>query len=177
MNTRIILSVLVVITFLGCKKIDKLTQFNMEFNNTATIPSSTGMNLPFNVLTPDVETNSSTTFSSNDTRKDLIEEILLKELNLTITSPSGRDFSFLKSISIYIDADGLSETKIAYNNNVSDNAGSTLPLTVMCTDLKEYIKKDEFSLRVNAVTDEIISPDYEINIYSKFFVDAKILGQ
>ena len=136
MNKRIIVYILAVFTFLGCKKIDKLTQFNIEFNNTATIPSSTGINLPFNVLTPDVETNSSSTFSSNDTRKDLIEEILLKELRLTINTPNGEDFSFLKSISIYINANGLSEAKIAYNDNVSQNVGSTLALTVLCTDLK-----------------------------------------
>ena len=177
MKNKIILCLVVALSFLGCKKLDKLTQFNIEFNNTATIPSSTGVNLPFDVLTPDVETNSSATFSSNNTRKDLIEEILLEKLDLTITSPNGEDFSFLKSINIYIKANGLAETRIAYNNDVSQNAGSKLTLTTVCVDLKEYIKKDEFSLRVNAVTDEIISPDYDINIYSKFFVDAKILGQ
>ena len=177
MNKRIVLVVLAVFTFLGCKKIDKLTQFNMEFNHFATIPSSTGVNLPFNILTPAVETNSSSTFNANNTRKDLIEEIILKELNLTVTSPSGRTFSFLKSITIYINADGLSETKIAYNDNVPQNAGSTLALTSVGTNLKDYLTKDKYSLRVNAVTDELISPDYEITIFSKFFVDAKILGQ
>lgn len=176
MNRAILLVTLISISFLGCKKIDKLTQFNMEYNSTATIPSSTGMNLPFNVLTPDVETNSTSTFKANNTRKDLIEEVILKKLDLTVTSPSGRTFSFLKAINIYINADGLSEAKIAYKDSVPQNAGNKLILNTTNTNLKEYLTKTEYSLRVNAVTDEIISPDYEINIHSVFFVDAKILG-
>lgn len=176
MNKLILFVSIVAISFLGCKKIDKLTQFNMEFNDTATIPSSTGVNLPFNVLTPDVETNSTSTFKANNTRKDLIEEVSLSEIDLTINSPSGRTFSFLKSINIYINADGLSETKIAYYDSVPQNAGGKLNLYTTGANLKEYLTKDEYSLRINAVTDEIISPDYEINIHSVFFVDAKVLG-
>jgi len=45
------------------------------------------------------------------------------------------------------------------------------------TDLKEYIKADEFKLRVNTITDEVIATDHQIDINSVFFVDVKILGQ
>jgi len=44
-------------------------------------------------------------------------------------------------------------------------------------DLKEFIKKDKFVLRLNTVTDELINSDQYIDVYSVFFVDAKILGQ
>ena len=175
MTKKIITFCLILFTFIGCKKADELTQFNIEFNETAVIPSSTGINLPFNIFTPDVETNSTSTFEVNDTRKDLIEEITLTSLGLKITTPNNADFSFLKSISIYISADGLSESKIAWRNNVPSDA-KELKLDLTGIDLKEYIKKDSYSLRLNTVTDEAMSQDHEIDVKSTFFVDAKILG-
>lgn len=161
----------------GCKKIDKFTQFNMEYTETFTIPSSTGVNLPFNFASPDVETNSTSEFAINDTRKELIEEIQLTDLDLKITSPSNGDFSFLKSAEIYISADGLSEAKVAFINSIPANVGNTLTLETTQADLQEYIKKDTFDLRLKVVTDEIITSDYDIETHAVFYVDAKILGQ
>lgn len=161
----------------GCKKINKLTQFDMEYNETVTIPSSTGINLPFNLFTPDVKSNSESTFAVNDTRKDLIEEIKLTQLDLTLTSPSNGDFKFLKSIEIFISADGLSEVKVAWKENISSSIGKYLELETTETDLQEFIKKDNFTLRVSTVTDEVLTSDQHIDVHSVFFVDAKILGQ
>ena len=159
----------------SCDKLDNLTKFNIDYDTQVTIPSSAGINLPFDVLTPDVETNSESRFESNDTRKDLIEEIKLTKLQLVITSPSGADFSFLESIEVFISADGLDELKIASKVEVPQDV-TTLDLEVSDADLKEFIKKDSYSLRLNSVTDEAISQDYELDVKSTFFVDAKILG-
>ena len=166
----------VALAMAGCKEVDKFTQFNMEYDETFVIPSSTGVNLPVDIFTPDIETNSESTFAVNDTRKDLVEEIKLTSLNLSIASPADADFSFLKSISIFISAEGLEETRIAWKENISDNIGSTLNLDVTNDDLKAYIKKDNFTLRLNTVTDELISSDHEIDMHSVFFVDAEIMG-
>ncbi len=160
----------------SCDKLDELTKFDMEYSQRATIPSSAGIDLPFDVFTPEIETNSESTFEVNDTRKDLIEEIKLTELELVIISPDSADFSFLNSIEVYISADGLEEIKIAYLEEVPDDAGSVITLDTSDTDLKEYIKSDEFSLRLNTVTDELMSTDHELEVNSTFFVDAKILG-
>ncbi|WCL81104.1 hypothetical protein PPO43_14105 [Saprospira sp. CCB-QB6] len=160
----------------SCEEAEKLTQFNLDYNSTVTIPSTFGVQVPFDVSTPAISTSASSQFESNDTRKDLIEEIQLTEMTLTINSPSGADFSFLESIEVFISADSLGETRIAYQDSVAVAAGESLSLTTTGVDLQEYIKADEFSLRVNAVTDEAISQDHELNIYTKFFVDAKIFG-
>ncbi|WP_149274564.1 hypothetical protein [Pareuzebyella sediminis] len=161
---------------LGCDKIDDLTKFNMEYATEVTIPSSTGIDLPFDLFTPEMETNSESQFEVNDTRKDLIEQIKLTELLLTITSPSNADFSFLESIDIYISAEGLDEIKIASEASVDPDTGNTLDVDVIDIDIKEYIKKDKFNLRLNTVTDEVMSTDHKIEVHSIFFVDAKILG-
>lgn len=176
MQKYFLVLVLVVSTLISCSEIDELTKFTMDYDSSMTIPSSTGINLPFVLNTPQMETNSESEFESNNTHKDLIEDIRLRVLDLTIVSPDNEDFSFLESISIYIVADGLEELEIAFNENVAETAGKVLKLQTMDVDIKEYIKKDKFSLKVQAVTDEVIASDYKIDIHSEFFVDAKILG-
>lgn len=173
-NIGIIIGLLVLCS--SCDKLDELTQFDMEYHQRVTIPSSTGIDLPFDIFTPETETNSESQFEVNDTRKDLIEEIRLTELEMVINSPSEADFSFLNAIEVYISADGLEEILMASLEEVPDNAGNTILLNTVDVDLKEYIKKDAFSLRLNTVTDELMSSDHEIDVNSTFFVDAKILG-
>ena len=102
----------------------------MDFNNEIVIPSSTGISLPINLLTPELETNSESTFEVNDTRKDLIEEIRLTSLILTLNAPDNADFSFLESISVYMNAQDLPEVEIAWEDDVPDNAGNQISLNV-----------------------------------------------
>lgn len=159
----------------SCDKLDELTKFEIEYDTEVTIPSSTGVNLPFDILTPDTETNSESEFESNDTRKELIEEIKLTQLQLVINAPTNADFSFLESIEVYISADGLDEIKIASKTDVPETV-SVLDLDIEDVDLQEYIKKDSYNLRLNTVTDEAMSTDHTIGVNSTFFVDAKIFG-
>jgi hypothetical protein len=161
----------------GCKLVDKLTHFNMDYNVSVVIPSSTGINLPFNLFTPDISSNSESTFAVNDTRKDLVEVIKLTKLDMTLTAPPSGNFGFLKSIEIFISAQGLPEEKIAWKYNIPSDVEKYLKLETTNTDLKEYIKKDEFTLRFGTVTDEFLTSDHKIDVHAVFFVDAKILGQ
>jgi len=140
LNIMLVLSGLLILN--DCKQIDKLTQFDMDYDETVTLPSTIGINVPFNMFTPDITTNSEETFEINDTRKDLIEEITLKEMTMEVTSPENGDFSFLKSIEVYISADDLDEIKIAWNTDVGSNPGKKITLETSAEDLKEYIKKD-----------------------------------
>lgn len=166
----------ILFSFIGCKEVDELTQFSLDYNSEITIPSSTIIDLPVDILTPDVETNSSSKFENNNTNADLVESVYLTEMDLTITSPSNTDFSFLESIEVYIVAEGLEDVKIAWEDNVPKNTGDKLVLTTTEKDLKEFVKKDVFNLRVKTVTDEAITKEHTINAYTVFFVDAKVLG-
>ncbi len=160
----------------SCKKVQKLTQFDMDYSSQVVIPSSTGINLPFSIGTPDISTNSESEFALNDTRKDLIEKITLKSLKLTISNPSSGNFDFLNSAEIYIKAEGLDPLLMASKYNIQDGIGNELTLEVSGSDFKEYIKKDKFSLEVKSVSDKLITQDYTLNVAAVFFVDAKILG-
>ncbi len=170
----IILSTLVFLLF-GCKKLHELTQFDMDYDTSITIPSTVGINTPFNVPTPDISSNSESTFESNNTNKDMVEKIVLKSMRWTIASPKGEDFSFLKSVEIKISAEGLDDLKIAWQDNIPQN-DTTFTFETSDKDIKEYLFKDKYKLKVSTVTDEIITKDVKIDIHSVFFVDAKILG-
>ncbi len=177
MKNSISIFIILILSLSTCKKVDQWTQFEMEYDEMVIIPSSTGINLPFNLLSPEFKTNSESTFTVNDTHKDLVEEILLTKLDLTLSSPSNGDFGFLKSINVFLSADGLTEIKIAWKENIPSNVGQYIELETSDIDFKEYIKKDEFSLRLYTVTDEVLTSDHHIDVHSVFFVDAKILGQ
>ncbi len=161
----------------SCNQIDEWTQFDIEYNESVNLSATTGINLPIDLPTPPITTNSESEFEVNNTAKNLVEKINLKTLKLNITSPSDSDFSFLNSIEVYISAEGMPETKIAWKNDIPNNQGKELKLEVSDTNLKDYILKDEIKLRLKTLTDEILGKDHTIDVHSVFFVDARILGQ
>lgn len=160
----------------GCSQLEKLTQFPLDYEESIVIPSIIGVNLPFNIATPPIKTNSTEVFEINDTRKDRIEEILLEQLTLNIVDPADADFSFLKSIEIYIAAEGLEEVLVAWRYDIENSVGPSLTLETSGDDLTPYIIQDEFMLKFTTVIDKIILSDHEIEVQSRFFVDARILG-
>jgi hypothetical protein len=171
-----------IITLLGaslfaCEQVDELTQFEMDYSTSFTIPGTIGMDIPIDLRTPEIQTNTTEKFSGQDTREDLVEEIVLREMNLSIESPSNGDFSFLNGLTIFLSAEGMEEVKVAWKDSIPEDAGSNLQLKTASADLKEYIFKDQFQLRVQSQTDEIIDQDHEVQVESVFHVDAEILGQ
>lgn len=164
-----------ILIFSACDKVDELTKFDMDYTTEVVVPSSTGVNLPINLMSPEIESNTSSTFEVNDTRKNLVEEINLTDLELTITSPSDGNFNFLKSIEVFIVAEGLSEERIAWKEDISSSDRQELILETTDANIKEYILKDEFQLRVKTVTDEVITSDHHIEVFANFFVNATLI--
>ncbi|WP_299098216.1 hypothetical protein [uncultured Winogradskyella sp.] len=160
----------------SCDVVDDLTKFDLDYQTNYSIPATTLIDSPFSLNTPDVTTESDSSFESNNTHKDLIESIKLKSLKLTIDSPESGNFNFLKEVHIYIDAEDLEELEIANIFNLENTDDNTISLDVLGQELKSYIKKDSFNLRVKTITDETISQTHDITIDTKFRVDAEILG-
>ena len=177
MKKFITITMVLALSLAACEQVDELTQFEMDYTTSFTIPGTIGMDVPIDLQTPEIQTNSTEKFSGQDTREDLIEEIVLREMNLSIESPSGGDFSFLNGLTIFLNAEGMEEVKVAWKESIPEDPGSTLQLETASADLKEYIFKDQFQLRVQSQTDEIIDQDHEVQVASVFHVDAEILGQ
>lgn len=160
----------------SCKAIDKLTMFDVDYQTTFSVSSTTLIDAPFSLFTPEVTTESESTFEENDTRKDLIESIKLKTIKLTLTSPEEGDFNFLREIHIYIESENTSEVEIAYLIDLENTNSKIIELTTSNQELKDYIKDDSYTLRVKSITDETLSQNHNITIDTKFRVDAEILG-
>lgn len=165
---------LMALAFAGCEKANELTQFNIDFTSAASIPASTSIGLPLDVQTPAIESDASSEFQNNGTNVDLVESIKLTELNLKILTPSDGDFNFLESIKVFITAEGLDEQQIASLSPVPQDTLQTIDLSADDVELLEYLKAEKFQLRVNVITDETIGEDHNVEIYTKFFVDAKL---
>ncbi len=160
----------------GCKKLASLTQFNLNYDTQVTIPKTLGIDLPINVVTPPVTTNSSSQFEVNNTSKNLIDSINLTQLRLTIPETETVTFDFLKNIEISISANGLPDKKIAWLEDIPRSGLKTIELDVAPGDLKGYIIQDSFTLKTKTTTRELISHDTQVLVHCRFFVDAKILG-
>ena len=176
MKSRLLIAVMLIFTLFSCEKIDEWTQFNMDYTSSVSIPATLGIDLPIDIWTPNIPSNSEEEFESNNTAKNLIEKIVLTSLSMEITSPEDSSFDFLKNIEVYIEADGLEEKKIAWLEDIPKTGLKKIELETSPDDLKEFIKKDNYKLRTKTVSRQLVSHDTEVEIRNSFFVDAKILG-
>ncbi len=173
MKTKILfLAVVLSALISGCNK----AGVNFLISNQADfrIESSSPLNLPFEMGTPDVTTNSSQEFQNNNTASNLIKEVKLEELKLTITSPSGKTFSFLKSVQIFISTNSSDEIELASLDNIATTATS-ISLTTSTQNLDQYVKASNYKLRTRVVTKETLTQAVDIRAAIKFRIKASPL--
>ena len=173
MKTKLFITTFLFIIILsGCKKLG----VNFGINHQATFRVDTGspLNLPFEAGTPDVTTNSSQQFDNNNTAANLIKEIKLEELKLTITSPSNKTFSFLKSIHIFISTNSSDEIELASLDNIASTA-QNITLNPTTQDLSKYVKASSYKLRTSVVTKETLTQAIDVRTDIKFKVRASVL--
>jgi hypothetical protein len=164
-------------TTIACDSIDDLLTFYINEEEIIVVES----NFPVGLVALDpvtVPTNSEETFKNNKTRAELVKDVTLNKLTLTIakpddsgSEPSNSDFDFLKSIEIYIDADGLDEVKIAYLDEVPLGA-TKLDMKLTNTKLDEYIKGDTYTIKTRAVLRNTVVEDINVNAAMRFKVTA-----
>ena len=134
-------AVLTLLTFFvfSCSVVDKLLTFNISNETSFKIESGFPLNLASEIITPDVTTNSSAEFQNNNTKADLVKDVKLSELKLSITNPTNKTFSFLKSIHLYISTDANDEIELAYLDDINSTSNT---LNLICTSQKldKYIK-------------------------------------
>ncbi|MGY3793787.1 hypothetical protein [uncultured Aquimarina sp.] len=169
-------SVILMLFFVSCEELERLTVFEIDYDSEFTVASTTIIDVPISIETPPVPTNSESEFESNNTSSSLIESIQLKRLSLIIESPESGDFNFLQEVRLFIDAEGLEETEIAFAEDLENENLKVIELETTRAELKEFLKKDSFTLRASTTTDETINEDHKIKVDCVFRVDANILG-
>lgn len=160
----------------GCKKDAPGTvTFNSHSNASFQIPPNTILDIPA-ILTPGISTDWTADFQNNDTNKDKIRNMKLSALKLIINNPPGKTFNFLKDMDIYITADGLQETLIAYKHGIPETVGQSLDLDVVDTDIAPYAKKDNFQLRVSLKPDDYNSDYVDVTAQMTFKITADVIN-
>ncbi|MDN4166744.1 hypothetical protein QWY31_14630 [Cytophagales bacterium LB-30] len=161
--------------FQSCNKKDELLTFRFDSSVDFTVPSAAGVNLPVSIPTPDVQSGAQQSFQNNNTRADLVKNVVLEEIELSITNPPGQDFGFLKEVHLFISASGLPEREIAYATNIPENAGTKLALETTDVALDEYVKQSTYDIRTEVVIREAFFQDVDITADMVFRVTADIL--
>ena len=155
----------------SCSIVDQLLTFTISNQTTITIKSGFPIGTATSIIIPEVTTNSNAEFENNKTKADLVKDVKLKELTLTITDPANKTFSFLKSIELYISTDSNDEILLASKEDINSTS-TTLILTPTTTKLDKYLKASSFKLRTKAVIKESISQDITVKGDMKFKVTA-----
>ena len=172
MKTKIFAFLTILSLFIvSCSAVDKLLTFTISNSTTFKVQSGGLLDSPFEVATPDVTTNSTSEFKNNNTRTDLVKDVKLDELKLSITSPADKTFSFLKSVHMYISTDANDEIELAYQDNINSTSNA-INLTCTSEKLDKYIKAPSYKIRTKVVTRETISKDIEVKADMKFKVTA-----
>lgn len=166
-----IIACLLTLVVSSCSVIDNLLTFTVSNQTEFKIASNFPLNIASGIVTPDVPTNSSAQFENNNTKANLVKDVKLKELKLSITDPANKTFSFLKSIHIYISTDANDEIELAYLDNINASTNS-ITLTPTGAKLDKYIKASSYKLRTEAVIKESLTTDITVKAEMKFSVTA-----
>jgi hypothetical protein len=172
MKSKLIaLSLFLALFVCSCNAVDDLLTFNISNQASITIKSTSPINLPSEIVTPEVTTNSSAEFENNNTKADLVKDVKLSVLKLTISSPEGKTFTFIKSVHLYISTTDSDEIELAYQDNI--NSSSNM-LDLICTDKKldQYIKAGSYKIRTQVTLKETLTQDITVKADMKFKVTA-----
>jgi len=158
----------------SCEKVGDLFTFGFNLQNDFSLPPNLPINTPFNLPSIPMDYNSSETFEQNNTRADLVKEITLEYITLTIKEPAGQDFTFLKDVELSLDKDGLGPKLVAWKYDVADTVGQELNLEVTKDALDEYLKTDNVSFILKATTDKLTTKEVKISSDIRVRVKANI---
>ena len=172
MKKALLLAPLVLfLVFTGCKKIQQLLTFYIEDSQNIRIPATPlfGSVVALTPLT--VNTKSEDTFKNNNTRADLVKDVSLNKLTLTITDPSGQNFDFLQKIEIYISTNANDQVRLAYLDQVPRGV-SSIELVSTNAKLDSYLKAPSYTLTTKVQTGQAIARDITVRADSRFKVTA-----
>ena len=154
----------------GCKKVAELLTFEISDSQDIKIPASSVINVPFISPVP-VTMNSQQSFQNNNTSANLVKDVRLTKLTLTISDPATENFNFLQSIKIYIGTNDSDKVLLASQDNVPTGV-STIELVSSNTQLDKYIKASSYTLFTEVALRSSVAEQITVRADSKFRVTA-----
>jgi hypothetical protein len=150
--------------------------FDLTQSATGTIPGSplsgvVTLQLPLPGL-QNVNTSNVQGFPSSRTAKDHIQSARAKKITLTVTSPAGRDLSFLSSAALSISATGQPSKQFAHLSPFP--AATSADLQLDDVELAPYLKADSFSITTDVTgtpqrQDVSLRADLDLGVTASIF--------
>ncbi len=168
-KTLLLAPLVLLLVFVGCKKIDKLLTFTVDVSQSVTIPLILPGTGP--VSAEPVATNSAESFRNNKTSKDKVKDVFLDRMTLTITTPQGATFDFLDKVEVYISTKANNRILLAQQASVPRGA-NTIMLVPATTRLDEYLKAETYTLEAIYTSNRIITSPYTVRSDATFRVTA-----
>jgi hypothetical protein len=165
----------IIMLIASCKDKAGDTTFNIDVTAEVTLPATHGIELPVDADSEWEETESTSIFESENTEAGLLTSASLKNLQLVLKTPVGGNFNYLDEISVFINAAGLPEIKVANNLDAETGVG-ILNFEELDVDVLEYVKSNTIQFRVNYSSDDYESEDHDCEIYSVFEVSGTTLN-
>jgi hypothetical protein len=162
---------LMLLGFMSCKKINDLLTFEISNSQNIKVPASSIFVTTPVVLPVPVAVNANETFKNNNTSADLVKDVSLSKLTLTITDPQAENFDFLSKIKISIGTDQNDIVPLAYLDAVPKGV-SSIELTPSGTKLDKYIKASSYTLYTEATVNRSIAREITVRADSRFKVTA-----
>lgn len=156
--------------FFSCDKLDRLLTFEIKSSDNIKVPASSLVSVPFIAPVP-VNVKSQETFQNNNTNANLVKNVSLSRLTLTITDPAAENFDFLKSIKISIGTSENDKVPLASLDNIPTGV-SSIELTPSGSKLDKYIKAEQYTLYTEVSLRSSVARELNLRADSRFKVTA-----
>lgn len=156
--------------FTGCEKLDRLLTFEIKSSENIKVPASSLVNVPLIAPVP-VNVKSQETFQNNNTNANLVKDVSLTKLTLTITDPAAENFDFLKSITISIGTSQNDKVPLASLENIPTGV-SSIELKPSGSKLDKYIKAEQYTLYTEVTLRSSVARELTLRADSRFKVTA-----
>ncbi|RYE89067.1 MAG: hypothetical protein EOO37_05665 [Cytophagaceae bacterium] len=161
----------------SCKKILNLLSFHVSDSSSFTIPGTPFVppGVALSIPGVSVPTTAQSTYKSNNTSADYVQDVTLDRLTLTVTNPSTQNFDFLKSISIYISTDQAGSNKVLLASLQNVPTGQTsIDLNPAGNKLDLYLKSNSYTLTTTAELAQTLRQNTDVRADSRFNVHATL---
>lgn len=155
---------------IGCEKIDQLLTFYIEDTQNIKVAGNSVIGL-IPVAPIAVTTRSEERFKNEDTRADLVKDVSLNKLTLTITDPNNENFDFLESVTLYISTDQNDRVALASLSSVPTGQ-KVINLKPSGAKLDKYLKASGYTLTTEARVKRAVAQDITMRADSRFQVTA-----
>lgn len=169
----------------SCKKTKELFDipFTYTANNDFTLPKVADQEYSVpdsvvSIITPDITNTAPDEFKKNNADINKLKSLTLQSIDLTIKLPASQNFSFMKSIKVYLGATGKGERLIATKDNIHliSPAPNSLSLTAENADIVDYIKEPTYYLKIETSLVRTYTQDILIGSSIKFRAVANPLN-